>query len=223
MTQSLGQTFAAEFKATFGRTLSESESAAYMDAIRAACQPSQAEVRHALNTLGEKHADAAHGHMPTAPQIVREIKINRASRGTSAGEESFDDAVCAIAAEPDLDARWSMICNRGASDALLGTLDRNRIDFRPWNKAHPLFAWQIALLRDPECCGARHALYEAFRHNRPQNESRGEYLRRRDAYAKKDFAILVDFAHRRSAEGWIPPPEKEASGPLSVVVESIEI
>ena len=198
--------FASMYKAQTGRTLSGDEAKSFAAEIRAATNATRAEVESALRILGAEMVDNPSAHAPTAPKIIRIIRQSRAGKAVAAGSEAFEEAVCAIAGEPDPNIRWAMICNRGASDSLIATLDRNGITYARWDKSNPDWEWSCALFMDQDWRAICATLRNKHLGPPPPNETAGEYLQRKDGHSRAYHGAFASQVQKRAKEGWTPPP-----------------
>lgn len=216
--QSQFDKFADLYRVLFGRTLSHSESKSFGDEVRAACQPKWDELSAALRVIADRNVDS-NGHAPTSPAVIREIRLMRASGKAQAGGESFEDAIRAIGSEPDENVRWSMICTRGASDALLAMLARNGIKYARWDSKNEWWPWRVLLL-DPEFKQAARELQQRSESSAPPNETGAERQKRKDRHSVAFQKLFTDTARKRAAENW-QPPELVAPGPNATVTERV--
>lgn len=198
--------FADLYRACFNRSLSANESKVFADIIREKCQPSWKEIENALQTMSERAIDNPNATAPTAPMVVREIIMARSGKRVVDGGEDFADAVEAIASESDPDVRWSMICNRGASESLVATIRRRGIEFTVWDVRHPLWDWSIALHGDQEWREMARSLYRRAIEARTSSDAMSARIRQRDAYSARWWAAFRAQVDKRSAENWTPPP-----------------
>lgn len=129
------------------------------------------------------------------------------------GDETFDEAMCALMAEPCPDTRWSMIVHRGSSPALVAVCTRSNAAPRPWNKLNPHFGWAIALAQDPEYVRAQRELFDESERRAAAMETGRDKCRRRDAHARKHWQLFHATVAKRTAEGWTPPAPT-AQGPI---------
>ena len=122
------------------------------------------------------------------------------------GDETFQEAMCELMAEPDPNVRWSMIVHRGASAALIGMCEKSNAAPLRWDKENPDFEWTIALMQDPEYIAASRELFLESERQARDAETGLDKNRRRDRHARKHWALYYATRDRRSAEGWTPSP-----------------
>jgi len=149
-TDSAQDRFAAAYKANFGRGLTSAEAKAFLGELKDRARASASEVMAAIRAVADKRMDEPQRDPPTAPQLAREILQARSRSGGMVGEETFEQAVEKIAAEPDPSLRYSLFCNRGGSDALLAALASRGVELAIYGPGHPDWAWMKALMADPE-------------------------------------------------------------------------
>jgi hypothetical protein len=220
-TDTAQERFAAAYKANFGRSLTGSEAKAFLGELKDRCRASAAEVMAAIRVVADKRMDEPQRDPPTAPQLAREILQTRSRSGGIAGEETFDQAVDKIAAEPDASLRYSLFCNRGGSDALLAALARRGVELAIYGPGHPDWAWMQALMADAEWRNLARNMAKAVDDGTHNQESAGERLARLDSGSVAFHAALQRHIAKRAKEGWTQPPMDDMDPAIQAIMASM--
>jgi len=221
-TDSAQDRFAAAYKANFGRGLTSAEAKAFLGELKDRARASASEVMAAIRAVADKRMDEPQRDPPTAPQLAREILQARSRSGGMVGEETFEQAVEKIAAEPDPSLRYSLFCNRGGSDALLAALASRGVELAIYGPGHPDWAWMKALMADPEWRNLSGNMAKSVAEQTHNRETSGERLARLDSGSVAFHAALARHIAKRSKEGWTPPPMDALDPGIQAVIRSME-
>lgn len=136
--------------------------------------------------------------------------------------ETFDEAMCALMAEPDPNVRWSMIIHRGGSEAFTAVCTRSNAAPLKWDKKNPDFGWAVALAQDVEYVKESRELFDEYA-RRGFNKDGRDATANKDAHSRKHWEHFYATRDRRSAEGWTPPPAQSLGNPvMQAMVEQLE-